>query len=306
MTDPTPPSYGDVTSEYRALTGSAALVQGAHEVIWVEGPGAVGFLQGILSQDLEAMPVGGVARSFFLAPQGKLRALLWLAKGTDEVAAVVDAGHGRRVLDELDHYRIRVKAELRLEVDEIWEVWGPEANAIAGVGASDRWQRTDGSVLIPIPMAAVPRVVVIGSRPVGDLPMAGQLATAAIRVEQLEPVYGRDVNEKTIPQETGLASSAVSFTKGCYLGQELVARIDTRGHVNRTLRRLAITRNLLPPEGAAVFSGDKEIGTITSVSENLVSPIGMGLLRREIAADDEVAIRWADQDVPAIVAEEPV
>lgn len=299
------PGYGDVTSEYRALTTAAALVQGAHELVWVEGPGAVGFLQGILSQDVEATPVGGVARSFFLAPQGKLQAILWLARGVDEVALVVDAGHGRRLMEELNYYRIRVKAELRLEDRDIWEVWGPDAAEVVGLTALDRWERTEDGLSIPIPMTDLPRVLVVGTQPGSGLPMAGSVATSAVRVEQLEPVFGVDVDEKTIPQETGLADAAVSFTKGCYLGQELVARIDTRGHVNRHLRRLAITRNVLPPEGASVEAGGKEVGSITSVSETLVSPVGLALLRREVEEGQEVAVRWADQAVPAIVGSGP-
>jgi folate-binding protein YgfZ len=293
--------YGDVVSEYRALTSSAALVQRAHDILWVEGPGAVGFLQGILSQDLEAMSTGSVARSFFLAPQGKLQALMWIARGSDKVAIVVDAGHGERVAGELDYYRIRVKAEIRPEERDVWEVWGPEAAAVTGLTNEDGWEETDDGVLIPIPMAGLPRVVVIGAQPASGLAMAGAVATAAVRVERLEPVYGIDVDEKTIPQETGLTDEAVSFTKGCYLGQELVARIDSRGHVNRVLRRLAITRNILPPEGAGVFVDDKQVGTVSSVSENLVSPIGLSMLRREVEVGTEVSVRWADQAVPAIV-----
>jgi folate-binding protein YgfZ len=147
-------------------------------------------------------------------------------------------------------------------------------------------------------------VLVIGEQPVSGFPLAGWLATTAARVEHLEPVFGIDVNEKTIPQETGLVDRAVSFTKGCYLGQELVARIDTRGRVNRHLRRIAITRNVVPPEGASILHDGTEVGSLTSVTENLTSPIGMSLVRREVEPGNEVVVRWGDGEqewVPGIV-----
>ncbi len=293
--------YGDVVAEYRALTTSVAMVQGAHDLVWVEGPGAGDFLQGLISQDVAGMPTGGVARSFFLSPQGKLEALLWVARGTDSVGLLVDAGRGPHLAERLEYYRIRVKAEVRQETRDIWELWGPDSLAASGLTAADRWEQNHDRTLIPIPMRNLPRVVMVGQQPGSGLPMAGALATSAVRVENLEPVFERDVDSKTIPQETGLTDSAVSFEKGCYLGQELVARIDTRGHVNRVLRSVAVTRSVLPPEGAAVFSGDREVGRISSVSENLVSPIGLILIRHEVSVGHEVTIRWDGGEAPAIV-----
>lgn len=295
------PSYGDVVSEHRAIREDVAVVNGAHEVVWVEGPGAVGFLQGILSQDLEGMASGEVARSFLLSPQGKLEALLWLAKEAERVAVVVDAGLGEHVAERLNYYRIRVKAEVRPEGRPVWSLWGPRARSVADVG--EHWADRDGAVRIPFPTRGVDRVLVVGELDVSGLALAGELAVTAVRVESGEPVKGRDVDDKTIPQETGLAAEAVSFTKGCYLGQELVARIDSRGHVNRRLRGLAVTRNVLPPEGAEVWAGDRQVGVLTSVCESVFvgAPIGMSLLRREVEDGDEVEVRWGGTDAPTVV-----
>ena len=295
------PSFGDVVAEHRAIREDVAVVDGAHEVVWVEGPGAVGFLQGILSQDLESMASGDVARSFLLSPQGKLEALLWLAKEAERVAVIVDVGFGERVAERLNYYRIRVKADVRAEERPVWSLWGPRARVVADVG--EHWADRDGTVRIPFPTRGVDRVLVIGDLAVSGLPRAGELAVTAVRVESGEPVMGRDVDEKTIPQETGLAADAVSFTKGCYLGQELVARIDSRGHVNRRLRGLAVTRNVLPPEGAEVWAGDRQVGVMTSVCESTFvgAPIGMGLLRREVEDGEEVEVRWGQADAPTVV-----
>jgi tRNA-modifying protein YgfZ len=295
-------SYGDVIDEYRALTEHAALVTGAHDVLWVTGRDAASFLQGIISQDTEGLEGGGVARAFFLSPQGKLRALLWVAKLGDRVALVVDGGQGVSLAESLSYYRIRVKAEISVEQGPIWEVWGPQSGEVVGHGR----ERSDDTVVIPIPMRGLDRFLVIGARPEGVEVRAGSVATAAARVEFGEPVFGVDVDESTIPQETGLTDAAVSFTKGCYLGQELVARIDSRGRVNRLLRSVAVTRNVLPPEGAAVFDGDREVGAVTSVTESLTSPVGLALLRREVEVGSTVTIRWEGGEAPAIVRTAPV
>ncbi|MEX2280048.1 MAG: glycine cleavage T C-terminal barrel domain-containing protein [Acidimicrobiia bacterium] len=294
-------SYGDVVAEHRAIRDDVAVVDGGHEVVWVEGPGTVGFLQGILSQDVESMATGDVMRSFLLAPQGKLEALGWLMKEPERVGFIVDAGFGALVAERLNYYRIRVKAEIRTEERPVWSLWGPGARRVADV--AEHWADRDGAVRAPFPTRGVDRVLVIGDLEISGLPQAGELAMTAARVESGEPLMGRDVDESTIPQETGLVSDAVSFTKGCYLGQELVARIDSRGRVNRHLRGLAVTRNVLPPEGAEVWAGEREVGRITSVSESVFvgAPIGLTLLRREVEPGDEVEIRWPDTSTPALV-----
>lgn len=298
-------SYGDVAAEHRAIREDVAVVDGSHDLVWVEGPGAVGFLQGILSQDLESMATGDVRRSFLLAPQGKLEALLWLLKEPERVGVVVDASLGAQVAERLNYYRIRVKAEVRTEERPVWSLWGPRAREVTDIG--EHWADRDGAIRAPFPTRDVDRVLVVGDLAVSGLPRAGELAMTAARVESGEPVMGRDVDGSTIPQETGLVPEAVAFDKGCFLGQELVARIDSRGRVNRHLRGLAVTRNVLPPEGAEVWSGDREVGTITSVSESVFvgAPIGLALLRREVDPGDEVEIRWPETSTPAVVRDLP-
>ncbi len=299
------PSFGDVVAEHRAIREDVAIVNGGHELVWVEGPGTVAFLQGLISQDLEAMATGDVKRSFLLAPQGKLEALLWVMKESERVGLIVDEGVGSRVVERLNHYRIRVKAAVRLEELAVRSLWGPRSRVVADVG--DHWADRDGIVRVPFPTRSVDRVLIVGDSWSSTVPQAGELAMTAARVEAGEPVMDRDVNESTIPQETGLVPDAVSFTKGCYLGQELVARIDTRGRVNRHLRGLAVTRNVLPPEGASVWSEDREVGVITSVSESVFvgAPIGLSLLRREVGPGDEVEVRWPNASAPALVRDLP-
>lgn len=280
---------------------SVAAAPGSVDLVWVEGPDAVAFVDGLLSQDVGALTPGQVARSFMLGPQGKLRHLLWVLRADDRLGLVTDRGRGAELAADLAHYRIRVKAEIVLETRPISELWGPGSAETAGVGVE--WIDTGDRVLVPIPVSGSERVVVVGS----SVPAPGVMTETemvAARVESGEPVMGRDVDETTIPQETGLVGQAVSFTKGCYLGQELVARIDSRGHVNRRLVGLAVDADgPVPPEGAVAWWDGREVGAITSVATSNRSgvTVGLGLIRREVAIGAPVELRWERGSTSATV-----
>lgn len=299
-------TFGDTTGEYRALRYEAALVEPTHDLTTIDGPDSVSFLQGILSQDVEQMTPGTVARSFLLNPSGKLTALLWVMRGDDWVGLASDSGLGPVVAETLNYYRIRVKAEVAFDVRVGWSLIGPRAPE--DLALDEGWVERDETLLVKAPMAGLSRVIGFGAHAESH-ERAGNIAYTAVRVETGEPIMNLDVDEKTIPQETGLVPDAVSFTKGCYLGQELVARIDSRGHVNRHLRGVVMTENVLPPVGAEVWLGERMAGTLTSVSESLgvMAPIGLGLIRREAEPGATVEVRWGeDAASPAVVRELPL
>lgn len=310
-------SFGDVTGEYVALRTGAGVVSHWHDLVWVRGPDAVRFLDGLVSQAVAPMAAGDVARSLLLSPQGKLRAPHLLLRGDGEVGLLTDAGIGVVVADDLRRFKIRVEVELEPEGREVVGVWGPEAGGVvdAVVGsAPEGWARRDGSVVTAAPFAHVPlpRWVVVGLPPdelvAAGAVRAGRLAADAVRIEAGEPVTGVDVDARTIPQEAGLVDDAVDFSKGCYLGQELVARIDSRGHVNRRLRGVRVTTNLLPPVGAELVHGDRVVGAVTSVAESLTlaAPVGLALVRREVEPPAPVTLRWAGGSAPGVVEELPL
>jgi len=111
-----------------------------------------------------------------------------------------------------------------------------------------------------------------------------------------------ELDEKTIPQEAFLERDAVSFTKGCFLGQELVCRIDTRGRVNRYLRRLTSIVDGRPPRGSEIVSGDKVVGTVTSsVASADVPASALGYVRHEVDPPAEVQLRWDGGTGQAVV-----
>lgn len=140
---------------------------------------------------------------------------------------------------------------------------------------------------------------------------AGLTAYEAARVRAGIPRQGLDIDEKTIPQEAFLELDAVSFTKGCFLGQELVCRIDTRGHVNRLLRGLAIDQGkpgsiaTTPPVGAGIVVGDKEVGTLTTVARSESGVVALGYVRRQIEVPADVLVRWDGGEAPAVAAALP-
>lgn len=291
------------------------MVTAHHDLVSVQGPDAESFLQNIISQDLAALPEGGVGRSLLLGPEGKLRAVLWVLKGENEIVLVADRGRGEPLAAELGRYRFRVDAVIEPMMNEVLGLWGPSAGTVleqANLPNPTGWVRSGNRLVASIPLGGLARFLIVGVDQ-EDLERAGarrvgSLAVDAIRVEAGEPVMGRDLDEKTIPQESGLVSETVSFTKGCYLGQELVARIDSRGHVNRLLRGIVIQTNILPPETAEIFAGGSRVGRLTSVAESLTlrAPVGLALVRREVVPGSEVEVRWEGGSIPATVRQLPL
>jgi len=295
-----PVSYGDVTHEYRAARSEAGRVDGLYELVWFGGADAVSFLESLLSQNIEAQPPGTVRRSFLLEPRGHITALLWVLRGEDRVGLLTDAGYGQVVADTLARYRIRVDVDIELDGRPLVTVVGPQSPLVEG------WSEEDGVLTAGIPLAGNRRSVTTADP---DLPKVGTLAWTAVRVEAGDPVMGVDVDSDTMPHETGLVPQSVDFTKGCFLGQELVARVDSRGgNAPRKLMGVIVTTNVIPPAGAEIVKGDKVVGKLTSPAESLTlrSPVGLSLLRREVEAGDALVIRWEGGEATAAAAELPM
>lgn len=290
----------------------AALVSASHGLVWVEGPDAVDFLDGQLSQDVAAIPEGGTARSFLLEPRGKLQALVWVLRGEHRVGLVTEQDQVEPTAVALEKFRFRVEAGVSTSEVPVHQLWGSGAKQCleaAGLDAPRGWVEVAGTLVAAAPVAGE-RYFVAGVDAAALLD-AGAVALddrtyTALRIERGEPLMGVDVDHKTIPQETGLAEQAVSFTKGCYLGQELVARIDSRGHVNRVLRGL-VAGSAEPPQGAEVTWQDKTVGTLTSVAPSpSLGTIGLALVRREVEPGSTVQLRWEGGSAPAEVRTLPL
>lgn len=300
--------YGDVTAEYLALRSGRGHVTDFSEIVWVTGGDAITFLDGQASQDVAAMTPGTTARSFLLASRGKLVALMWLLRGTGRVGLVVGRGRGPAVIERLERFRFRVDVDLSLDERRVTEVWGPDLTDIAdriGLSQGAGWIDQAGVTAALLDGNPLRRLVLSGLddgavEALGVIP-AGRIATDTVRVEAGEPAMGVDVDETTIPHESGLVSEAVSFTKGCYVGQELVARIDSRGRVTRRLVGVTMSENVVPPPGSEVVSGGAEVGTLSTVGESLAvrAPVALAMVRTEVEDAAAVTIRWESGSVPA-------
>jgi len=276
------------------LRTGAATVAGYTGVVWVIGPDAVSFLDGLLSQNIAAMQVGTVQRSLLLAPTGKLRAALWVLRGDGAVGLAADARVTETVAQDLSRFKVRVDVAISVETRPVWEIWGPDAIAAAPAPVTPgTW--VEESVLVGslgFRHSGLGRVLVIGDP--GPLPQASAAEVAAFRLEVGEPIMGLDLDYKTIPQEAFELSDAVDFTKGCYLGQELVARIDSRGHVNRRLACVLLpdVPTTLPVE---VVAADRVIGLLTSAAWSVGSNAAIGLALIRVEAADGAAVAVAGQ-----------
>jgi folate-binding protein YgfZ len=209
------------------------------DTVVVEGPDAVGYLNGQLSNDIAALRVGESCWSFVLEPSGKVSALVAVDRVADErIELRVDAGFAADLVARLLRFKIRVKADV---------------SAVAG------------------------------ERPG---PGAG---TARTRIEAGWPAMGAELDDSVIPAETGLVSIAVSFTKGCYTGQELVARIDSRGgNVPRHLRHLSSSAAFAV--GDLIVVGEREVGRVTSAVADPEGTVGLAYVHRSVAVPSTAMI----------------
>jgi folate-binding protein YgfZ len=288
---------GSLAEQDRVLRQAVGAVALERDVVRVSGADAVGYLQGQCSQDVEQLAVGASADALLLSPQGKLHSLVRVTRlAGDELLVDVDGGYGPAVAERLLRFRLRVKVEVELLPWRCVALRGPEAAAAAArpaagatahpaagatahpaAGAADRVAgAADGLVVVPFTWPGAAGVDLLGVAPTvpDGVPRCSLSAWQALRIEAGVPAMGAELDERTIPAEAGLVERAVSLTKGCYTGQELVARLDARGsRVARHLRGLVVAGlrsaddagpETVPPPGTAVRVGDRVVGTVTS------------------------------------------
>jgi tRNA-modifying protein YgfZ len=285
---------------------SGVVERSPHGLVVVHGPDATKFLQSLVSQDLDAVADGEVTHSLLLSPQGKLDVAFRVQRRGDDWWLDCEADYGPRLAASLTRFKIRVKVDIDDRTNDtgmvsaIGVVPPVDSDAISVLRTS--WSGVDGADLVG-PIADV--------RTVFDLldPSIERWSAErfeAFRIETGTPRLGVDIDDSTIPQEAFLERDAVSFTKGCFLGQELVTRIDTRGHVNKYLRRLDVEGSAVPPHGARVVVDDKDVGVLTSAAavpgEDRV--VALATVRREVEPPAAVHVRWDGGETGAEVRPE--
>lgn len=218
------------------------------DFVQVSGPDARSFLQGQLSQDVDTLEPGSTRMSFLLQPQGKVDAYLRVSCiAGDAFLLDVDAGFGDAVVDRLNRFKLRTKAD------------------IARVGG---WQ-----------CIAELRDGVLDEEIIDDIEVEGLPSDLeeyeALRIRAGVPAMGAEIDETTIPASLGVVDRAVSFTKGCYTGQELVARIDSRGG-NAPTKLVGFIGEATV--GDPVVLDGREVGRITSAARG----VALAIVRRDV------------------------
>ncbi len=279
----------------------------AHEtvrdVVVVQGPDARSWLQGQVSQDLGTLALGHSAETLVLSPQGKVDAYCRATMLADDVVLLdTRTGYGELLLQRLRRFRLRVKTELEGGTVRCLEVRGPAAvSSLARSGLELGAMPTElqpagvgGGWIIALPVTwpgyrglDVLAAVDASGWPESDVPLGDPAAFEVARIEAGVPSMGSELTEKTIPQEAGdlVVEHTVSFTKGCYTGQELVARLEARGaNVARRLRGVVLDPAAECPEDAVLVAGDRELGRLTSVawSPGFAAPVALAYVRRDV------------------------
>jgi folate-binding protein YgfZ len=258
----------DPIAGYRALRHEVAVVRTARDVLLAVGGDAVLFLQGQLSQDVAALGNGTSAWSFVLQPDGKVVALVRVTRlGEGVMALDMETGLAELVRARLTRFLLRVDCRIDGPVPDL------EAVAVRGPRASGVTLATEGLLLrASCSWPGVEGVDVLAARieVPDDLPEAPVSALEALRIDVGWPASGRDLTDTTLPAETGrpVLDRAVSFTKGCYAGQELVERMDARGsQAPHPLRVLDFGGEVAPAPGSEVLDiAGQVVGAVTSAA----------------------------------------
>lgn len=257
------------------MTAPVAAVR-PRRIAWIEGPDAAALLHGLLTADIEGLAVGAATRSLVLTAHGHLVAQMAVAR---------DAGDAFTLLLDPPPAADGVEVITAHHVSEDAEVMGPEDAAVLVV-TDDLATVVAGVGDLQVPGAIAGTIEVLADDPAGlaadlGITLSGDDALEALRIERCSPQVGVDTSERTLVQEA-LLDPAVSFDKGCYLGQETVARLHYRGHPNRRLARIALDGPVAA--GTEVMGSAGPAGTATSVAEVPGSGwMALGMLRREVA-----------------------
>jgi folate-binding protein YgfZ len=309
----------EVDGQYRVLKEEAGFLnRSERSKLRVRGADAADYLQGQLTNDIEALEPDAGCYTALLDRKGHMqadmRALrlstgdLWLDT-EPETAAVVER--------HLRMYSIGREVEIE-DVSGEWSILsviGPAAVEVAGTSPlspehAQRYYEREGLEILVVATDLGLDLIVRAEQSQALQKLlarsgAAEVSEAAaeiLRVESGRPRFGREMTSATIPQEAGIDERAVSFTKGCYIGQETVARLHYKGKPNRHLRGLRLESPA--SDGDAIVLGEREVGTIgTAVLSPAFGPIALAVIRREAEPGSRVAV--GESAVAAEVVELP-
>ena len=289
------------------------------------GAGALEFLNGQVTNELSSLHPGSGCYAAFLTHKGKMLGdLRVLAVGGEpggepaELLLDTERVALQALFDMIRRFKVGFSVELHKRTLEsaMLSLIGPDSDRVAGAeelapaehsnaplalgGVRALAVRTDTGIDLVCDADRAERLAA-ELRERGAVDVSEQ-AAECVRIEHGRPRYGVDLDDSVIPQEAGLNERAVSFTKGCYVGQETVARLFYRGKPNRHLRGLRLSQ--AAPAGGELRLGEREVGRLTSVTDSpRLGPVGLALVRRE--AEPGATLAVGDGEVAAVVVELP-
>jgi folate-binding protein YgfZ len=308
----TAPDFGDTRAEFQALLSGCGL----YDLSWrakiaVTGSDRVRWLNGMATNNVRDLAPGHGVYAFLLNAQGRIQADLYAFQRGDSLLVDTECQQREKILQLFDHYIIADDVEVADVSDKLIALGltGPESRHVlerAGIAVPDlahlqfadvAWQQKTITLLRSGEEARESWQVWIapehtgelwdallkaGTQPIGTTPLN------LFRISRGIPQFGEDIRERDLPQETG-QTRALNFTKGCYLGQEIVERIRSRGAVHRQFTAFVV-EGTLPEPGAKILADEKEVGEITSSAVLPLPdgdrPVALGYLRREAAGKD--------------------
>ena len=303
--------------DYAALHESAAIGAVAPRgQIAVAGRDRAAFLHGLLTNDTASLTAGRGCYAAWLTPQGRMLCDLHVLEAGDMMLLDVPAGEVDAAAARLEqfHFTEDVQIAPLTSLRAVW-IHGPAAPRMLGAGY-DGWLQYQNARVelggVPVVIARIDQLGVPGfviyadaqqeDEVSGALSAAGALhatpeSLEAARLEAAYPIFGIDMTTDTIPLEAGIEDRAISLTKGCYVGQEVIIRVLHRGHgrVARRLVRLQVEGDT-PLHGAKAFSGDREVGFVTSAAKSpRLGTLALGYLHRDfVEAGTAVDVQVGD------------
>ena len=330
-------TYGNLTAEYEALTKSVALLDLSFRGrVCLTGADRVRFLHGQVTNNIKSLATGSGCYTAIVNAKGKMEADANVYALESELLLDFEAGFTTAVTSRLEKYIVADDVQV-VDVAALYgllSLQGPAAEScvrksglfpavpeqqfsvekLTDAGSEDIYLARRSRVGVPgfevfVPAAVFSEVANKFLKAVraegGGLSAWDALEIA--RVEAGIPRYGPDMDQTAFPAEAGIDAQAVSYSKGCYIGQEVLNRIHTMGHVNRTLRTLLFGPGVtaLPQRGDTVLSGVKQVGQVTSAVQSVRSgrPMALAYVRSEAAASGtELVVRTADAEHPCTVS----
>lgn len=268
--------YGSFNTEQRTLVGGDGFVDLSHRaVVRISGPDRLTWLHSLTTQFFEGLEPGRPVEALVLSPQGHVEHAF---RGVDDGSSFIahlDVGRGAAFIAFLESMRFMLRVEVTDETSDLAVCWRPDAE-LSSPGRYDIIDRSQLSVY---------------AEAVG--PACGLWAFDALRIARGEPRMGVDTDHRTIPNEVGWVPSAVHLDKGCYRGQETVARVHTLGRPPRrlTLLHLDGSENRLPVAGSTARAGGRDVGFVGSSARHYeLGPIALALVKRGLSLDAPIEV----------------